>query len=281
MRFEDFCRVHGLRVNSVVIGKWMAVPTDDHPKKRNGRYKFLGDVGWVQNWATMTTPEMWRSGEERSPKIQRLIQAVDHDRQEAARQAAQKAGWILHNSTLNKHPYLERKGFPDESGAVWNGLLVVPMRIGSRLTGAQLINDKGEKKFLQGQVTKSASFVIDARGIPIFCEGLATGLSIRAVMRAMKIRYTIYVCFSAGNLKLITRNVEGGIVVADNDLNHTGKIAAEESGKPYWLSETVGEDFNDYHLRVGLFKAMNGLKTVVTGASVSGTSPRLDERVRG
>jgi len=26
------------------------------------------------------------------------------------------------------------------------------------------------------------------------------------------------------------------------------------------LSDTVGEDFNDYHMRVGLFKASQGLK---------------------
>ena len=38
-----------------------------------------------------------------------------------------------------------------------------------------------------------------------------------------------------------------------------GKIA-KKTGKKYWLSDTVGEDFNDYHIRVGLFKASQSLK---------------------
>jgi putative DNA primase/helicase len=266
MRFEDFCRAHGLRVQSVVIGKWMAVPTDDHPRKRNGRYKYLGDVGWVQNWATMTSPEMWRSGEERPPAIQRIVQNLDRDREEAAQRAAEKAAYILANSTPSTHPYLEKKGFKDEAGMVYNGLLVIPMRLGARLVGVQLIGNEGDKKFLQGQRTQGASFLIDARGLPIFCEGYATGLSIRAVMRAMKIPHTIYVCFSAGNLQEVARRIHGGIVVADNDPNHVGKFAAEKTGKPYWLSETVGDDFNDYHVRAGLFQATQSLRVTVSGA---------------
>lgn len=280
MRFEDFARLHGLRITSVVVGKWMAVPTEDHPRKRNGRYKYLGDVGWVQNWATMTSPEMWRSDEERAPGVQRIIQTIDKERIEAAKRAAEKAAYILAHSVPGTHPYLEKKGFKDEVGQIYNGLLVVPMRLGSRLAGCQLISHEGDKKFLQGQTTKGAAFVIDARGVPVFCEGFATGLSIRAVMSAMKIRATIYVCFSAGNLKNVAGNIQGGIVVADNDPNHVGKLAAEQTGKPHWLSETVGEDFNDYHLRVGLFTAMASLKPVVTGASGAGTSLRSAEPSR-
>lgn len=267
MRFEDFARLHGLMIGSVIPGKWVAVPTEDHPRKRNGRYKYLGDVGWVQNWATMQSPEMWKSGEARPMHIARAVQSWDREREEAATKAAAKAGWILHQSKQQTHPYLAKKGFKEEIGNVWNNLLVVPMRLGSRLVGCQLIGHEGDKKFLQGQRTKGASFVIDARGTPIFCEGYATGLSIRAVMKAMKMRYTIHVCFSAGNLKEVARSVSGGIVVADNDASHTGEIVARETGKPYWLSETVGEDFNDYHLRVGLFKASLSLKPVLYASS--------------
>jgi putative DNA primase/helicase len=273
MRFEDFARLHGLRLGSLIHGKWVAVPTEDHPRKRNGRYKFLGDVGWVQNWATMTSPEMWRSGEERTPEVRRIIQNLDRERNAAAEHAASKAAWILHQSKTGPHAYLASKGFKEEQGNVWNDLLVVPMRRGSRLVGAQLISDKGDKKFLQGQRTKGAAFVIDAKGLPIFVEGYATGLSVRTIMKSMKVRYTIYVCFSAGNMKEISREIPGGFVVADNDPNRTGEVAALECGKPYWLSETVGEDFNDFHLRVGLFSATAALKPLVF-ASASGTSLR-------
>lgn len=273
MNFQDFAAGFGLRISSVIPGRWVAVPTDDHPRKRNGRYKFLGDVGWVQNWATMQTPEMWKT-DRPLPEIRRYI---PDDRSELAAKAAAKAGWIMQQSSPSTHAYLDRKGFPDELGNVWNGLLVVPMRQGSKLVGCQLIDNEGNKKFLNGQVTKGASFVMDAKGLPIFCEGYATGLSVRAVMKAMKIRYTIFVTFSASNLKTVAGNVIGGIVVADNDPNGVGEQVARGTGKPYWISEALGEDFNDFHVRVGLFKAMNSLKRVIV-ASSAGTSPQFGER---
>jgi len=264
MQFEEFAKHHGLIIDRLVPDRWMRVPTEDHPRKRNGGYKFLGDVGWVQNWATMLTPEMWRSSEDVKPiQINQLIKKAEQDRQETIKQAAAKAGWIMHQCSMDIHPYLLKKGFPEEIGNIWrNGesILVIPMRQDGRLTGCQLINEEGKKKFLYGQQTKGASFVIDAKGIPIFCEGYATALSIRAVMKAMKVRYTIYVCFSAANVKEVASNIRDGIVVADCDQNAVGQQAAISTGKPYWISGTVGEDFNDYHMRVGLFKASNSLK---------------------
>ena len=137
------------------------------------------------------------------------------------------------------------------------------MRLNGKLIGCQLIDSNGEKKFLYGQITKGAAFTFDAKGLPIFCEGLATGLSIQAVMRANKIRYKIYVCFSAGNMKEVARHIPDGIIVADNDPSGIGEGVAQDTGKPYWLSDTVGDDFNDYHQRVGLFKASQSLKKLI------------------
>lgn len=283
MNFEEFARLHGLQIDGLIPGRWVAVPTEDHPRKRNGRYKYLGNVGWVQNWATMQAPEIWRSGQERPKEVARALHDSDRVRQELARKAAAKAGWILHQCRPDTHPYLKKKGFADEVGNVWRPedgghLLVIPMRIGSKLVGCQLIDGEGDKKFLYGQQTKGASFVMDAKGIPIFCEGYATGLSVRAVMQAMKVRYTLHICFSAGNLQEVARGVAGGIVVADNDPNGIGEKAARETGKPYWLAEAVSEDFNDFHVRVGLFKAMLSLKPVIF-ASNAGNALRSAEPV--
>jgi len=265
MRFEDFARLHGLILRDLVPNRWMSTPTEDHPHKRNGRYKFLGDVGWVHNWATMDSPAMWRSDKPLPrPVFKKLLVDSDKDRQELAEKAAAKAAWIMHQTRSDTHPYLVKKGFPDEVGNVWDNegaqTLVIPMRCDNRLVGVQLIDEQGQKKFLYGQSTKGAAFMIDARGMPIFCEGYATALSIRVAMKAIKIRYSIYVCFSASNLQAVAQKIPGGIVVADNDPNGTGEKAAREAGKPYWISDTVGEDFNDYHIRVGLFKASQSLK---------------------
>ena len=172
-----------------------------------------------------------------------------NDRQKLAEKASAKAGWIMHQTTNATHEYLADKGFPEEEGNVWKtdtgDVLVIPMRISGKLVGCQLIDHRGDKKFLYGQQTKGASFCIDAKGTPIFCEGYATGLSVRSVMKANKLRYSIYICFSAGNMKEVASQFKNGIVIADNDPSGVGESTAKAIGLPYWISDTVGEDFND------------------------------------
>jgi hypothetical protein len=46
-------------------------------------------------------------------------------------------------------------------------------------------------------------------------------------------------------------------VVADNDT--AGINAAKATGKPYWLSDKEGEDFNDYEMRNGALGAGESL----------------------
>ena len=272
MNFEDFAKAHGLMIRGVIAHRWIACPTTDHPRKMNGRYKFMGDVGWVQNWATMDKPSMWRTDEKFTPTTSfvRQKQDADKERMELQAKAASKAGWIMHQTQHKSHPYLEKKGFPEEKGNVWesdDGIkLVIPMRRDDKIVGCQLISEEGDKKFLYGQATKGASFVMDARGIPIFCEGFATGLSIQSIMRANHMRYCIYVCFSAGNMKTIASGIAGGIVVADHDASNTGERIAQEIGKPYWISPTVGQDFNDYFLEHGGFKSAQSLKKTLIEA---------------
>jgi putative DNA primase/helicase len=274
MRFEDFARMHGLILDGLQVDRWMPTPTEDHPRSSNGRYKFLGNVGWVQNWATMEKPATWfaEGWTIDSPQVQKSIEESRIRQAESADRASKKAGWILHQTELKSHPYLVSKGFPEELGNVWvkdgKEILVIPMRMDNRLVGVQLINEEGSKKFLHGQTTKGASFCMNAKGIPIFCEGYATGLSVRECMKASNIKYAIYVCFSASNMKHIARTVSDGIIIADNDPNNIGEKTARETGKPYWISDTVGEDFNDYHKRLGNFKASQNLKKTLLNAGV-------------
>ena len=128
----------------------------------------------------------------------------------------------------------------------------MPMRSGRDLVGCQLIDADGNKRFLAGQQVSYAYFAFDNVGVNIFCEGYATGMSIRMVMRALKRRYTIHVCFSAGNLEKLAKR---GVVVADNDRSGTGELAAKRTGLRYFMPPEVGEDFNDFHRRVGMLKA--------------------------
>ena len=266
MRFEDFARIHGLIIDHIIPHKQMRTSTEDHPKKQNGSYKFLGDVGFVMNWATMEEPAVWFPDKEARATIdvKKSRDASVKERQASADKASAKAGWILHQCKAETHPYLKAKGFPDELGNVWTKdserILVIPMRIDKRVIGCQLINSDGIKKFLYGQTTKGATLTINAKSFPIFCEGYATALSIREAMIANNIKYSIYVCFSASNMKFIVGQFTYGLVVADNDNSHVGETTARKTGKPYWISETIGEDFNDFHKRVGTFQASQSLK---------------------
>jgi putative DNA primase/helicase len=271
MRFEDFARLHGLIMSSVIPNKWVAVPTEDKPRSTNGRYKYLGEVAFVQNWATMDKPVVWHPEGESGYDATAMRTAMRRDAEERNRKerdAIEKANRIITESKSELHPYLASKGFPKDHGIVWyeNNVakLVLPMRYEKSLRGVQLINPDGTKKFLYGQRTKGAYFCMDGGGIPILCEGYATALSIKACMQANKVPCSIYVCFSASNLKEIASTIKGGIVVADNDANKVGESSAKDTGKPYWLSDKDGEDFNDYHQRVGIFTASQSLKKIVS-----------------
>ena len=74
-----------------------------------------------------------------------------------------------------------------------------------------------------------------------------------------KMRKSVVVCFSAGNMQKLARDPRG-MVVADHDKSGTGERVAKATGLNYWMSDAVGEDFNDFQLRVGLFKSLQALK---------------------
>ena len=80
----------------------------------------------------------------------------------------------------------------------------------------------------------------------------------RHALRSLKRNYVIHVCFSAGNLLKLAQKF-GGFVIADNDESGTGERVAKQTGLPYWISEVVGEDANDAHQRLGLFKFTQSL----------------------
>jgi putative DNA primase/helicase len=197
---------------------------------------------------------------------------ADLDARKQAR-AATEAAKILKLTRPAEHAYLISKGFqcgPVVQGwqveHLWKNIeikgpqLVSPLYREGKLIGAELISETGGKAFLPGQKNTGAEFVIGKAPLHVWCEGLATGLSIQAAMKKIQ-PCTIHICFSAHNLGVMAKT---GIVIADNDAINprTGKSAGQEAAKktglPYWLSP-LEKDFNDFHLRVGLFKASQAL----------------------
>lgn len=275
MNFVDFCRSLGIVIDQEPpVGRWVRLPTLTHPKKRNGAVKFLGDHGFAQEHSTMTEVAVWRpEGAEHQvdhAANARRVQAAQREIDTKQRAAAERAEWILSQCELSTHPYLAGKGFPDEMANVWESdtgrLLVIPMRVADRIVGCQMIDQDGEKRFLSGQRTSDAAFVINNRGPAVLCEGYATALSIRAALTAMKARYTLFVCFSAHNLGRIAKTLPVGLIVADNDASGTGERVARESGWPYFMPPTVGHDFNDMHRASSLFKCSQALRSALAGA---------------
>lgn len=252
MMFEEFAAQHGLIIKSIVMGKWVRVPTTDHPHSRNGAYFYEGDSGAIQNWAVHSKPIPWRPSEpikiDRESIRQRILKH-EAERRKSHAEAAKRAAYIMNGAGKSTHPYLAKKGFPDEKIWVWNNMAVIPMRINGSLVGCQLIDKDGNKRFLTGQNNKGAVAVFDNKGREILCEGYATALSVRRALRANRTRYKLIVCFSAGNMLEVAKSLPKAVVVADND--STGVSTAVSTGKPYWVSDVDGEDFNDAELRMG------------------------------
>jgi putative DNA primase/helicase len=267
MNFADTMRSAGLIPRDIVAdGRVKRCDTQDKPGRRNGWYALHADGhgvwgDWAQGGGALGTwrdaRATWTPMSPQEQARQRARIAAERSRERRARQdAAGKAGAIIAASKLATHPYLVAKGFPEHHALVWGAKLVVPMRIDGATVGVQLIDEAGDKKFLYGQQCKGAVHAI-GNGEPVWCEGYATALSIQAALTAARLRRRIVVCFSAGNLQhLATR----GFVVADNDASGTGQRVAAATGLPYWMSDRVGEDFNDAHRRLGTFRVSQLLK---------------------
>ena len=218
------------------------------------------EYGWVDN-DRHEKPTAAQLQARKREQAERLTQE-GMERERLAQAAARKAGWILHQCKSEQHAYFDAHGMTDLEGLVWRpteqeNLLCLPMRIGQSLVGLQLIDRHGKKKFLSGQRTSGAEYLIDNKGTDIWVEGYCTGLAVKVCMSALRMRYRIHVTFSAGNLKEMATS---GFVIADNDKSKAGEKVAIATGLPYWISDVEGEDFCDFWQRLGTFRASQMLR---------------------
>jgi len=272
MDFLQFARLHGIMIESLPpVGVWKRYRTEDKPKHRNGSCKYMGTHGFVQNHASMTEVAVWKPDgvfATGTGDYQRVAQEAARQTAQGQLQAAQRAEWIIGQCVTTTHGYLASKGFPDEVANVWakegGPVLVIPMRVGSKVVGCQMVTEAGDKKFLSGQRTGHAEFVFANGGPHILCEGYATALSARHALRNLKRKYTLHVTFSAGNMSKVAATLPAGYVLADNDASGTGERVAREIGWPYWMSDRVGEDANDFMGRKGLFSLAQGINRVMS-----------------
>lgn len=181
-----------------------------------------------------------------------------------------------------RHPYLARKGFPNELGltiadprplmpksrlgdamaaALPEGdgpLLVVPGRIDGKAVTLQFITPDGAKKnILRGVMSGAAHRVAMGRETWV-CEGIATALSVRDALRLLGCPATVLCAFSAANVAKVATSIPKAILAADRDKPietlgglGTGEYYAVRSGRQWVMPAELG-DWNDYHAQHGI-----------------------------
>lgn len=248
----------------------------------------------AHNWQTGESITVWLN-EQRSPEEKRRFAKQRQEDERKARDrsdnAAAIAQRIVSAAKADHHAYLARKGFPDERPLVLDAktiaeiggrylapegggdAIVVPARIGERITSVQLIWESGAKKFLFGGDMSGAAHRIATGSATWLCEGFATGLSLRAALRALNRRDTVLVCFSASNIVKVAAQVQGRrYIAADHDAPPAanpdqfggigaGKYFARKSGQPFLMPPIEGTDINDLQQAEGIF----AVQRLVTG----------------
>lgn len=239
-----------------------------------------GGVAW--NWSTGEN-RAFRLDEpagEAAPRRQRDMaaeRAAEAERLEVAATCER----IVRACRQEPHPYLTRKGFPDERGLVIDdvspalpagplgrriaaalpehdgAMLIVPGRIGKAVTTVQFITAEGAKKNILGGRMGGAAHRIATGREPWVCEGIATALTVRAALRLLGRSATVLSAFSAQNVAKVASGIPDAIVAADHDKvvdvfgTGTGEHYARQSGRR-WVMPVEIEDFNDLHQREGL-----------------------------
>lgn len=293
---SDACRAVGIVPPArVQPGRWIPTPADGKSRgNTSGRVMLNPDrasgVAW--NWITGEKARFTDAGSNGSPAPRR----VDHTaaRAEAERRAiaAEACRRIVAACAPAQHPYLARKGFPDELGLVIEDvrphlprgdlgeamaralpesdapLLVIPGRVGRDLVTVQFITADGAKKNILGGAMSGACHRIATGRETWVCEGIATALSVRAALRLLGRSATVLCAFAAANVAKVAGNIPASVIAADHDRPleqlhglGTGEFHAAQSGCRWVMPAELG-DWNDLHAKYGVRAVALALREV-------------------
>ena len=268
--FLAFATAHGLQIDRLYpADRVQRCATLDKPRGKNGAFFWDGLRGWVSDWAQGGDINWFEGGEKKAfTEDQRKAwaerrRATEQRQHEGWSRACMVAESILRECETKEHNYLHSKGFGDSMGLVdLSGALIIPMRNfqSNILQGAQRISwvpeeRRYDKKMLPGMRAKGAVLRLGPQRVQetIFCEGYATGLSIEAATRQMRLNAAVMICFSDSNMAQVATGFTGkGYCFADNDKSGAGERAAKAAGLPYCMSDVEGFDANDLHKKSGL-----------------------------
>ena len=266
-------------------GRYARTDTLESNGKGDAEVRIHDDGRGVEavNWQTQQRKSVRVGGHSGDAPVvpQRDPERDRRDREEAEAIVAACAR-IVSGCAAEQHPYLVRKGFPEERGLVcadvWRHLppgklgeavakaipasdeplLVIPGRIAGRLVTVQFITTDGAKKnILKGRISGASHRIAMGRETWV-CEGIATALSVRAALRLLGRSATVLAAFAAANVGKVASGIPGAIIAADHDKPMetlgwlgAGEYYASRSGCR-WMQPVEIEDWNDMHQREGL-----------------------------
>lgn len=283
----EACRAVGINPpkHKPVPGQWTRTDTLERNGKGDASVLIFDDLhgGIAWNWQTQQRQPFTTRG-----RGEAIAPAIRRDPEKERRQKAEQAevericADLVRACQMDRHAYLERKGFPTALGLViedprriipqagvgksiakalpeGNGpFLIVPGRIGKKVTTLQFITADGAKKNIFRGVMGGASHRIATGRQTWVCEGIATALSVNAALRLLNASATVLCAFAASNVAKVARSIPGAIIAADNDKPvetlgglGTGEFYARQSGQK-WIAPPVLGDFNDFHQSAGL-----------------------------
>ncbi|MDX8407281.1 MAG: primase-helicase zinc-binding domain-containing protein, partial [Mariprofundaceae bacterium] len=162
--------------------------------------------------------------------------------------------WAGSKPAGNDHPYLQAKQVQAYGIRIDNGSLIIPVRIGGKITSIQRIGADGSKRLLKDGEVIGGYHSIDGDDADMsriyIAEGYATAATVRDATGC-----PVAVAFNAGNLGKVAQAIHSKlpdikiIIAGDNDESQTGetkgKAAAESVGGIFTMPPEPG-DWNDY-----------------------------------
>jgi putative DNA primase/helicase len=206
------------------------------------------NINWCYRGSEMSSKER----AEYENNMIKVRAQINDDRARMHTQAREEVAKIWEEATEpESHPYLQKKNVKAHGIRMHKGELLIPMRDKNGLLHSlQRIKPSCEKLNWTGGAVAGHYHVIQGTGkYAYLCEGYATGATIHEATGA-----TVYVAFSAGNMKTISDALPDNVIVAaDKDANRTGEMAAEKTGRKVILPQgTTGTDFNDLAAEKGI-----------------------------
>jgi len=242
--------------------------------------------GFVYNYQT-SQGQKFRIGSEGAhrpadPKVEAKRRAREADDERERRQVEGICAAIVAGCRQDRHAYFDKKGFPDELGLICDEprdffpstrlgnllaqalpdgsgpFLIVPGRIGSKVTTVQFITPEGDKKNILRGVMNGASHRVSTGRDTWVCEGIGTALTVRAALRMLGATVTVLSAFSASNVGKVAEGIQGARIAADHDKpvetlenRGAGEFYARRSGRKWIMPPGLG-DWNDLHKQEGL-----------------------------